>query len=115
MYGRYGSDKLNMLLLGISVVLLIVSNFGDLYWLGIVAYLPLLLSIFRMYSRNIYKRRQENMKFMSLVNKVKIRATDRDHRYFACPKCKQQVRVPKGVGRININCPKCHEKFQKKT
>ncbi len=114
MYGRYGSDQLNMLLLGVSVVLLIVSNFGDLYWLGTVAYIPLLLSIFRMYSRNIYKRRQENTKFLSLIKTVKTRFTDRDHRYYKCPKCKQSVRVPKGVGKINIKCPKCGERFQKK-
>ncbi len=114
MYGRYGSDKLNMMLLAVAVVLLLVSNFDGLYWLGIVAYVPLLLSIYRMYSRNIYKRRQENLRFLSLVSKVKTRVTDRDHRYFKCPKCKQTVRVPKGVGKIAITCPKCREKFTKK-
>jgi predicted phosphohydrolase len=40
---------------------------------------------------------------------------DRDHRYFDCPRCRQRVRVPRGKGKISISCPKCHEKFVKKT
>ena len=32
-----------------------------------------------------------------------------------CPKCKQQVRVPRGKGKIAITCPQCREKFIKKT
>ncbi len=115
MYGRYGSDKLNLLLLGIAVVLIIASNFGELYYLGVVAYVPLLLSIYRMYSRNIYKRRMENQKFLSFVGGIQKRCTDRDHRYYNCPKCKQQLRVPKGVGKISITCPKCRTHFEKKT
>ncbi len=115
MYGRYGSDQLNMLLLGIAIVLMIVRSFGNLYYLGIVAYIPLVLSIFRMYSRSIYKRRQENAKFLKLVGKIKKKFGDRDHRYYKCPKCSQELRVPKGVGKISITCPKCREKFEKKT
>lgn len=115
MYGRYGSDKLNLMLLAVAMVLIIISSFSDLYYLGVVAYIPLLLSIYRMYSRNIYKRRMENAKFMSIVTGVKKRCTDRDHRYYKCPKCKQPLRVPKGVGKISITCPKCHTHFEKKT
>ena len=40
---------------------------------------------------------------------------DREHRYYACPKCRQPVRVPRGKGKIAITCPKCKERFIKKT
>ena len=60
MYGRYGFDKLSMFLLIVGVVLCLLSSFSQLYFLGIIAYVPLILAIFRMYSRNIYKRQQEN-------------------------------------------------------
>ena len=43
------------------------------------------------------------------------RLKDRQHRYFACPKCRQTVRVPRGKGKISITCPKCREKFIRKT
>jgi ribosomal protein L37AE/L43A len=48
------------------------------------------------------------------AEQAKAAAADKDHRYFACPKCKQAVRVPKGAGKIRVTCPKCGEKFQKK-
>ena len=43
------------------------------------------------------------------------RVKDRRNRYFLCPRCRQTVRVPRGKGRILITCPKCKEKFQRKT
>jgi ribosomal protein L37AE/L43A len=69
------------------------------------------IAIFRTLSRNTYKRYQENRKFLALQQRIK----DRDHRYFSCPRCKQTVRVPRGKGKIAISCPKCKEKFIKKT
>ena len=36
-------------------------------------------------------------------------------RYFSCPHCRQQVRVPKGRGKISITCPKCGTQFIKKS
>lgn len=42
------------------------------------------------------------------------RMQDREHRYLKCPKCRQDIRVPKGAGKIRISCPKCGEKFEKK-
>ena len=39
----------------------------------------------------------------------------KDHKYYACPRCRQTVRVPRGKGKISITCPKCKEKFIKKT
>ena len=46
MYGRYGSDKLNLFLLGLGVVLCLVGSFSRLYFLGLFAYVPLVLAIF---------------------------------------------------------------------
>ena len=49
--------------------------------------------------------------FLMLLDRIK----DREHRYFDCPKCRQPVRVPRGKGKIMITCPKCKERFQRKT
>ncbi len=46
--------------------------------------------------------------------KMAAKAADKDHKYLKCPKCKQEIRVPKGAGKIRITCPKCQEKFEKK-
>lgn len=111
MYGRYGSDQLGMFLLGLGVVLCLLSSFRVLYFLGVIAFVPLFFAMFRMYSRNIYKRRQENQKFLQLLAPLR----DRQNRYFKCPRCRQSVRVPKGKGKIMIKCPACGERFSKKT
>lgn len=111
MYGRYGNDQLGMFLLLLGVVLALLGSFTRLYWLGFLAYIPLVLAIFRMYSRNIYKRRGENQRFMRLFGPLR----DRQHRYYACPRCRQRIRVPRGKGKIRITCPKCGERFEKKT
>ncbi len=115
MSGRYGTDKLNTVILGAGVVLCLVSIFipwalADLA-LTLAAYGLMFWAIFRSFSRNTYKRYQENRKFLLLLDRLK----DRQHRYFRCPKCRQSVRVPKGKGKISITCPKCKEKFIKKT
>lgn len=39
---------------------------------------------------------------------------DKNHKIMKCPGCGEKLRVPKGVGKINITCPHCHTKFTKK-
>ena len=115
MMGRYGTDRLNMVILSVGLVasllsVLLRAPVLDLI-LFILSYGMMFWAIFRTLSRNTYKRYQENRKFLQLVGRVK----DREHRYFDCPKCRQMVRVPRGKGKISITCPRCREKFVKKT
>lgn len=116
MSGRYGTDQLNQCLLGGAIVLLLIGWLGGkllpaLSILNLVAYIPLIWSIVRLYSRNIEARRRENAAFLRFFNRLK----DKQHRYFRCPGCRQVVRVPRGKGKINIRCPKCGRQFIKKT
>ena len=115
MMGRYGTDKLNMVILGVGLVISLISMFIHFplvnLLLTVVSYVLMGWAIFRCLSRNTYKRYQENRKYLLFVQKFK----DKDHRYFDCPRCRQQVRVPRGKGKIAISCPKCKEKFIRKT
>ena len=114
MQGRYGMDRLNSVLLwvsvGMAVVAMILSGIVGLVF-TLLAYTLMGIAIFRALSRNTYKRYRENRRFLQLWDRMK----DREHRYFTCPKCRQSVRVPKGKGKIAITCPKCKERFVKKT
>ena len=114
MQGRYGMDRLSSVLLWISVALAVLAMFLPGY-VGLVVtlltYVLMGIAVFRALSHNTYKRYRENRWFLSLGSRLK----DRDHRYYTCPKCHQSVRVPKGKGKIAITCPKCKEKFIKKT
>ena len=85
------------------------APFNLIFWL--LSYVLMIWAICRSLSRNTYKRYQENRKFMQFFDRLK----DRQHRYFDCPKCRQMGRVPRGKGKISITCPRCKEKFVKKT
>ena len=112
MYGRYGSDRLNMALVFGGLLLSIVSSFSDsLAILSVLTYVPLFWAIFRMFSKNIAARQREAAAF----NRFTKYFTDRQNRYFACPSCSQTVRVPRRKGRISIKCPRCGQRFEKKT
>ena len=115
MMGRYGTDRLNMAILSVGLVaslLSVIFKFAPVNLvLFLLSYSMMFWAIFRCLSRNTYKRYQENRKFLQLVGRIK----DREHRYFDCPKCRQMVRVPRGKGKISITCPRCREKFVKKT
>ena len=115
MAGRYGTDRLNMTILGAGLVACLISPFFHRplinLLLTVLSYGLMIWAIFRTLSRNTYKRYQENRKFLQFFDRLK----DREHRYFDCPKCRQVVRVPRGKGKISITCPRCREKFIKKT
>lgn len=115
MMGRYGTDKLNMTILIAGLVMSVLVMFLRIPVLDLVltmvSYVLMFWAIFRMLSRNTYKRYQENRRYLRLLEQLK----DREHRYYDCPRCRQPVRVPRGKGKIAITCPKCKEKFIKKT
>ena len=115
MEGRYGTDRLNMTILTTGLVLCIVSMFFRIPAVNLTLTLPsyvlMFWAIFRTLSRNTYKRYQENRKYLQIFDRLK----DREHRYIACPKCRQLVRVPRGKGKIAITSPRCREKFVRKT
>ena len=115
MAGRYGTDKLNMLILSVGLAVSLLSVFVQYapvnLLLVVLSYGLMIWAIFRTLSRNTYKRYQQNRKFLQIIGRLK----DRNNRYFDCPKCRQMVRVPRGKGKISITCPRCHEKFIRKT
>ena len=105
MAGRYGTDRLNMVILCTGLVaslLSMVSVSAQMNMiLFVISYGMMIWAIWRSLSRNTYKRYQENRKFLQFFDRLK----DRQHRYFDCPKCHQMVRVPRGKGKIAITCP----------
>ena len=119
---RYGMDSLNRALMVLYVIFLIISLITrqDIFIyisLGIAVY-----QVYRALSRNFTARAKENQVFIKFWNpikrkyySIKKKITDKTHRYFKCPKCKTENRVPKNKGKIRITCPKCSEQFIKNT
>ena len=122
MYGRYGTDQLNLALLGLYLVLYLVSaltRWGVLYWLSLAV---LFLLLFRTLSRNAARRRAENAKFLQVASPMirwwrfqRTAHRDKEHRYFKCPNCGQQLRVPRGKGKITVTCRSCGASFEERS
>ena len=121
MYGRYGIDQLGNCLFSIYFITLLISIF--IPFLRFFSYAIVILFFYRMFSKQYYKRRQENTIYLQNTltirkslnkqrNKFKYRKT---HKYFKCPQCHQDLRVPRGKGEITITCPQCHHQFDKRT
>lgn len=110
----------------------------SLFWLAVFLllaatgrfYLPLLIPaavvliylIVRLLSKNQEKRQVENARFLALVRSVvrwfkrkKTLQPDKQYRYFKCPTCGQQMRVPKGLGMVQITCRGCGAQFEMKS
>lgn len=122
MYGRYGSDQLNWFLLILYLILYLLAMITQSGLLSLLSTVAVVITVFRLLSRNIPRRREENVKFLRVtapaVRWYKLHATmakDKDHRYFKCPHCSQLLRVPKGKGKISITCCNCSSSFEKKT
>ena len=123
MYGRNGGDQLNVALLVVYLaVCLLQALFAGRQGLSALLHLLTLviavLVLFRMFSRNLEKRRAENARFLSWWNPIRCRfhgarqrRLDKEHKYFTCKTCKTICRVPAGKGKIEITCPKCGQKI----
>ena len=117
MIGRYGPDHLGIAMIILAFTLSLLNVFiwyMPLLWLSYAAFG---LTIFRMLSRNITRRRAENDKFIrywwpirtkikNIIRKIKDK---RKYVYYKCPTCKTKLRVPKGKGKLRITCPRCWE------
>ena len=134
MYGRYGMDSLNKFLLTVCFVMIAAGLFYHGKFLRLLTVVLLIYIYCRMFSRNHVARARENQKFLETTSRFRKNKNsygsyrsgtaytsgyarpqkDKEHKILRCPVCGSKLRVPKGVGRINITCPQCQQKFEKK-
>ena len=129
MQGRYGVDDLSRFTMGVALVLIILAMFANIFsrtvgsTLDILGVAAIVYAYIRIFSRNIQQRYAENQKFLQMTSKFRFRfKKEKDmmkqrktHHIYSCPGCGQKIRIPKGKGKIEIECPKCHTKFVKRS
>ena len=124
--GRNGNDALNRFLLTTDFVLIILSViFSKSFSRFLMPLIVILLGItyYRMLSRDLVRRSDENYKYLRAKDKmlvhfrlIKERWIQRkEYKFFICPACKATLRVPKGRGKVKIVCRKCGNSFTGKT
>lgn len=119
MYGRSGLDALSMFLFQIYIVLLIVNIFVNSKIISFISLLLASLALFRILSRDIYRRSNENVKFLKLkkkvlkpFNNIKRNFKDKDHVYKKCHYCKTTLKLPlpNKRGLRKVKCTKCKKR-----
>ncbi|EGV10150.1 zinc ribbon domain-containing protein [Parvimonas sp. oral taxon 393] len=120
MKDRYGGDVLNNIIIYLSLGFAVVNLFKKSDILAITSLILFSVAMFRMFSKNKRKRAMEQVKFFNLISPIysrllKFSSKDRkNYKYFKCKNCGQELRIPKGKGKIKVICPHCkHEEIKK--
>ena len=93
-----------------------------MFWWGLAGLLLIILCFVRAFSRQLQRRELENNAYLAWVEKKrrqwegkKDRFRQRkDFKFFKCPGCGTILRVPRGKGKIHINC-RCGYVLYRKT
>lgn len=129
MYGRNGWDQLNqalfrgyLTLLAAQIVCSFLKKGLAVRVLDGVLFVLMIFLFFRMFSKDLSRRRTENQKWVNwycgLKNRnagARARHADKEHKYFTCKHCRTICRVPAGKGKIIITCPKCGAQINAKS
>lgn len=123
MQGRHGQDEFGRFLLGAAMVCVLLNLLFHSELLYLVAWVLLIYTYFRVFSKNHTARYNENQKYLRTKAKYfywfgqqkKLANERKIHHIYSCPKCHQKIRIPKGKGKIMVRCPKCHHEFPKRS
>ena len=111
MQGRNGRDELAKVVLYASLVIYLAGAFLRWDVLCFVGYLLFFYYMFRVLSKNLYARREENRRFVTSMETMRIKFEQRkDYKIFKCKGCGRNIRVPRGKGKIEVTCPMCGRK-----
>ena len=125
MYGRNGVDALNWALFALELALSVVCSFvrvrAAASVLSFLSFVLMFVVLIRIFSRNLDQRRAENAKFLAwwmpkanAMRGAQARRADKAHKYVRCS-CGAYCRAPRGVGKVELTCPKCGKKKVVKT
>lgn len=123
--GRQGMDELSKLLFWSAIggyVLAVVLPGALRALLSSFATMFLAVAFLRAFSRDLPRREAENLLLLRYRDRKKRereaakdrRAHSREYKYFKCPGCGCWLRVPRGKGKIHINC-RCGYTLYRKT
>lgn len=111
MRGRNGADELGRVVFYLSLILYVISTISRIEFFYTIALVGMIYSMYRMFSKNLYVRREENRKFVTWLESTRIKMEQRKkYKIFKCKGCGRNIRVPRGKGKIEVTCPMCGNK-----
>lgn len=122
MQGRNGVDNLGFAALWTGLIVSLVDSFVGIGLFSLLGMALYIYAVWRMFSRNTYKRAEENRRYVTAIQNVKTKVkqfflrlkNSKEYKYFKCPQCKVLIRLKRGSGEKQIRCPKCHHEFTQK-
>ncbi|MGN0559900.1 MAG: hypothetical protein ACI4K8_02470, partial [Candidatus Fimenecus sp.] len=133
------SDHMQILLVAVYFLLALVNVFTRSRIVGALEMLVLIYTLFRVFSKNIPARENENRIVTAWGYKIrdafrfreanaqrrkdrraerkaqravqKERRKDKEHIYRECPECGATLRLPRKKGKHSVLCPRCGNKF----
>ena len=120
--GRYGTDSFGYFLLILYAVLCIINAIFRALAIQIFTLVIAFYYIWRVFSRNYYKRSLENRRFLSIWNPIKTEVKlffdkirySKTSRFRKCKHCKAILKLPNKKGKHSVRCPKCSNLFDVK-
>lgn len=108
MIGRNGSDELSQAVVVVGIVFNFIYIFTRAGVFNVISTAALVYALFRVFSKNVSARAQENREFQKYIQFAKMKwELRKTHKVFLCKNCGKIVRVPKGKGKIEVTCPAC--------
>lgn len=129
MIGRNGADRLSRWSLGAACIALIINMWFPNIFCSVISYALLFYSMYRVFSKNVAAREEEEQKFDDFLDRLKPGSKKRRDSGFTtrgnapknttksntstkttivCEECGQSLSVPKGRGKLKVTCPKCN-------
>lgn len=112
-----GPDTLGRWVMGLGLVFALLDIFFYNPVFTVLYMACIFYAVYRLFSRKVDQRREENEKFEALLAKAKGRFGDKtdaegksirdDYLHIKCERCGQKLRVPKDGGRVRVTCPTC--------
>lgn len=118
----YGFDELVTELIIVGMAFVLFDLFYKTYYLSLAGIACLIVGCIRCYSSNIEARKKELQIYQNLkiscsewlsakFERIKDRVA---YKYVVCPHCGTVIKLPRGMGKVDITCPKCNNKFMKR-
>lgn len=122
MTGRNGMDNISWHAFCAYIAIIVINLFLGSGLLELLGFALIVYAIFRILSRNIAKRQEENSRYIVFCEKVSREIRQfflrlkgmKTYKYFRCPGCKNRLRMKRGAGEKTITCPVCRRQFQQR-
>lgn len=116
LYGRNGPDTIYYVAFALALLCSISQWFIRGIYPTLLSTLFIIYALFRVFSRNVARRRAENAAFRRFFYNLfhprhRIPRAPKTHVFRKCKQCKSRLRLRYVPGKHSVRCPRCNALF----